>query len=239
MAPPSKNASSVPEFIDPEANSGMRLISVNAGKARRIGAPGKPVETGIFKEPWLGPVAVTVSGLAGHVVRDTENHGGPDQAVYLYGTPDYDLWSETLGRNLPPGTFGENLTVAGLKSAHLDVGDRLRIGTAVLEVTAPRIPCAKLAARMQDPTFVKRFRYAELPGAYCRVVGEGRVQAGDTVILEPYTGETISVREMFRDFFDPRPTEWTVRRHLAAPIAVRARVQRERQLEELTLSDGR
>jgi MOSC domain-containing protein YiiM len=87
--------------------------------------------------------------------------------VYVYGTPDYAWWSETLGRELAPGTFGENLTVSGLESAGLRIGDRLQIGTVGCRVTAPRIPCVTLAVRMEDPAFVKRFRQAERPGVYC------------------------------------------------------------------------
>lgn len=178
-------------------------------------------------------------GLERDVIRDTENHGGLDQAVYVYGTQDYDWWSEALGRTLSPGTFGENLTVSGLESALLNVGDRLHVGTAVLEITAPRIPCATLAARMHDPMFVKRFRSAERPGVYCRVIEEGEVQAGDAVTVEPHDGEAISVLEMFREFFDPRPSEEKIRRQLAAPIAIRARVHKEGELEEILARERR
>jgi MOSC domain-containing protein YiiM len=200
-------------------------VNRNAGKSGR---------TGIFKDPASGPVAVRASGLRSDVVVDKKNHGGPDQAVYVFGTPDYEWWADELGRELPPGTLGENFTVSSLESASLDVGDRLYAGTTVLEVTAPRIPCATLAARMGDPAFLRRFRSAERPGVYCRVVREGYVEAGDAVNIEPYAGETVLVVEMFRDFFDPRPSEETILRQLAAPIAVRARAHKERQLEALT-----
>lgn len=229
----------MPERPGTEADTPLRLLRVNIGAARPLRNAGKSGETGIFKEPTPLPVEVGELGLDGDVVRDRENHGGRDQAVYVYGTPDYDIWSEALGRELPPGTFGENLTIRGLRSALLNVGDRMRIGTAVLQVTAPRIPCATLSARMQDPAFVKRFRHAELPGAYCRVLREGIVRAGDAVSLEPYRGETISILQMFRDFFDPYPSEITIRRQLAAPIASRARHQRERQLEAMLSRGGR
>lgn len=190
-------------------------------------------KTGIFKEPVDGPVGVTSTGLAGDAISDTENHGGVDQAVYVFGTPDYAWWSETLGREILPGTFGENLTVTGLESAEARIGDRLHAGSVVLEVTAPRIPCVTLAVRMADPGFLKLFRRAERPGLYCRVVREGSVRAGDPVAHEPYRGATISAIEMFRDFFAPDLSEAGIRRHLAAPIAVRDRVERERQLGEL------
>ena len=211
----------------------MRLLSVNVGQARPIRNAKRSGETGIFKNPVDTSVRVTSGGLAGDAICDTENHGGADQAVYVFGAPDYDWWSEELGRNLPPGTFGENLTIAGLESAGLSIGDRLRVGSAVLEVTAPRIPCVTLATRMGDPSFVKRFRRAERPGVYCRVIEEGWMRAGDIATLERYRGETLPAIEMFRDFFRPDPSEATIRRHLAAPVAVRDRAAKERQLEEL------
>ena len=211
----------------------MRLLSVNVGRERPIRNGKKSGKTGIYKRPVSTPVEVTFGGLAGDAISDTENHGGVDQAVYVFGAPDYAWWSEALGRELPPGTFGENLTVTGLESARMRIGDRLRVGPVALEVTAPRIPCVTLAVRMDDPSFVKRFRAAERPGVYCRVIEEGRVRAGDPVSLERYRGETISAVEMFRDFFLPDPSEETIRRHLSAPVAVRDRVAKERQLEEL------
>ena len=211
----------------------MRLLSANVGRELPVQNAKKSGKTGIFKRPVGAPVEVTFGGLVGDAISDTENHGGADQAVYVYGAPDYDWWSEELGRELRPGAFGENLTVAGLESARMRIGDRLRTGSVLLEVTAPRIPCVTLATRMGDPSFVKRFRWAERPGVYCRVIKEGRVRAGDPVTVEGYGGETISAIEMFRDFFRPDPSEAAIRRHLAAPVAVRARVAKERQLEEL------
>ena len=108
----------------------------------------------------------------------------------------------------------------------------------ILEVTAPRIPCWKLAQRMGDPGFVKRFRAAERPGVYCRVVREGRIQAGDPVTLEPYAGEPVTVVEVFRDYYEPDRDPAAIRRFLAAPIAIRARTDKERQLREVARVKG-
>lgn len=211
----------------------MHLLSVNVGEERPIQNAKSSGRSGIFKMPVEGAVRVHYGGLDGDTISDAENHGGVDQAVYLYGAPDYEWWSGELGRDLAPGTFGENLTVGGLQSARASIGDRLCVGSAVLEVTAPRIPCVTLAARMEDPSFLKRFREAERPGLYCRVIREGEVQASDAVLYEPYEEETLGVIEMFRDFFEPDPSEENIRRHLAAPIAARARAEKERQLEKL------
>ena len=211
----------------------MRLASVNVGRELPIENAKKSGVTGIFKRPVRGPVEVGANGLAGDSICDTENHGGPDQAAYVFGAPDYAWWSEALGRELPSGIFGENLTISGFESMEALIGDRLYVGAGVvLEVTAPRVPCVTLAARMGGPAFLRRFRQAERPGVYCRVLDEGSVEAGDTVALRRYRGEGVTVIEVFRDFFDPDGSEEAIRRHLAAPVAVRDRVEGERQLEE-------
>jgi MOSC domain-containing protein YiiM len=211
----------------------MHVLSVNIGSARTIDNPKASGKTGIYKHPVDGRVQVTADGLAGDAICDTGNHGGVDQAVYVYGAPEYAWWSVALARELAPGTFGENITITGLESAQLAIGDCLHVGAVILEVTAPRIPCWKLAQRMGDPGFVKRFRAAERPGIYCRVVREGYIQAGEPVTLEPYPGESVKAIELFRDFYAPDRDPATIRRHLAAPIAIRARIEKEQQLREL------
>ncbi len=106
----------------------MHLLSVNTGQAQPIENGKKTGKTGIYKTPARGPVRITPEGLEGDTIMDTENHGGVDQAVYVYGSSDYDWWSAALGHALTPGTFGENLTISGLESASLQVGDRLHVG---------------------------------------------------------------------------------------------------------------
>jgi MOSC domain-containing protein YiiM len=206
---------------------------VNSGAERVIQDAKSSGKTGIYKVPVEGSVRITRHGLAGDEISDKKNHGGVDQAVYLYGVPDYDWWSEKLGYDLVPGTFGDNLTVAGLQSARAFIGDRMSVGSVVLEVTAPRIPCVTLAARMEDPSFVKRFRSAERSGVYCRVIREGEVQAGDEVVYESHSGPTVGALEAFRDAFDTGLSETTIRRHLASPIAARVRAEYEERLEAL------
>lgn len=210
----------------------MNVISINIGKEQPIGDAGKGGTTGIFKQPVSCPVRVTALGLSGDTICDLENHGGPDQAVYLYGAGDYDWWSQTLGQNLAPGTFGENLTISELESADYCVGDRLMMGEVILEVTSPRIPCGTLSARMGDQQFVKRFRDAERPGLYCRVIQTGMLTAGDPVTVERYSGFRITMREIFHNFYLPK-TEDFLRRCLAAPIAIRTREEIAEKLEIL------
>ena len=211
----------------------MRLDSVNLGQERTLQHKDRVERTGIFKFPVEGAVKVTKLGLEADVIVSKKHHGGPDQAVYVYGRADYAWWSGELNKEISPGTFGDNLTISELESTQLNVGDTLHIGDVILQVTAPRIPCATFAARMQDPQWVKRFRHAGRPGLYCRVISEGFVKVGDRVFIEKYTGETISILEMFRDYYDRNKSEETLRRHLNAPIAIRDRRDLEKELQKL------
>jgi MOSC domain-containing protein YiiM len=201
----------------------MHVVSVNVGDERPI-KHGKPSgKTGIFKLPRATPALLTRLGLEGDAIVDRENHGGPDQAVYLFTMPDYAWWSAHVGRPLAPGTFGENLTLSDLESATLRIGDRLRVGRILLEVTAPRIPCVTLAARMEDPRFVQTFRHAERPGVYCRVIEPGYVEMNDPVELLPYQGPALRALDMFLYFYKKQLSEDELRRLLAVPIPDKVR----------------
>jgi MOSC domain-containing protein YiiM len=114
---------------------------------------------------------------------DRTVHGGEFQALYAYAKEDYDWWAGELGRDMPPGTFGENLTVEGLDLTGAKVGERWRIGSVLAEVSLPRIPCFKLAHKMEDPKFIKRFAQARRPGSYLRIIEEGEIGAGDEIEL--------------------------------------------------------
>ena len=211
----------------------MDLTSVNLGQERILQRKDRIERTGIFKFPTQEAVKVTKLGLDGDVIISKKHHGGPDQAIYVYSAADYDWWSRELGMEIAPGTFGENLTVSDLESAQFNIGDYIHVDDVTLQVTAPRIPCGTFATRMNDPGWVKRFRDAERPGLYCRVIQEGFVQTGDPVSIESYTGETISILEMFRDYYEKDKTEESLRRHLRAPIAIRARRDLEKELQKL------
>ena len=211
----------------------MQLISVNIGEERTLPRKDRVEQTGIFKNPTNKPVQVTKLGLKGDVIISKKHHGGPDQAIYVYGMTDYAWWSKELSKKLAPGTFGDNLTISELESARFNIGDYLHIGEVTLQVTAPRIPCETFAARMDDQQWVKKFRRAERPGLYCRVIKEGVLKKGDAVAVEKYIGKTISILQMFRDYYDKDKSEETVRRHLNAPIAIRDREALEGELQKL------
>jgi MOSC domain-containing protein YiiM len=211
----------------------MKLLSVNIGQERRILNGKVSGKTGIYKLPVHTPVQITTAGIPGDAVCNTKHHGGPDQALYIYGSADYQWWSGALGWEPAPGTFGENLTISELESAQVRVGDVLQVGTARLQVTSPRMPCNTFAARMDDSAFIEKFRQAERPGLYCRVLQAGQVQADEPVKLESYAGETVTILEMFRDYYAAALGEATLRRYLAAPISIRARADKEKQLEKL------
>ena len=210
----------------------MRVISVNIAQARIITGAESAGPSGIFKDPVDKPVAVTAAGLKGDAICHTQHHGGTDQAVYAYGSLDYDWWWSELGRPIEPGTFGENLTISDMDS-NLNVGDRLHIGGVILEATAPRIPCGNFAARMGDKGFAKAFRFAARPGVYFRVVQPGMLAVGDDVVLRASPREVVPIMELFHAYYQRDPDAATLSRHLAAPIAERLRAAKQAQLARL------
>ena len=160
------------------------LLSVNVGRPRLVDTGRRAVPTAIWKHPVDGRVAVRGVNVDGDDQADRSVHGGPDKAVYAYGMADTRAWEADLGRDLGPGAFGENLTIDGLDVSGAVIGERWRIGTTLLEVVQPRLPCFKLGLKMGDPAFVKRFGRASRPGAYLRIVEEGELRAGDPVEVD-------------------------------------------------------
>ena len=182
------------------------LLSVNVGKPRTN--PWKEVDlTGIDKQPVDGPVAVHAPGpkgtgevgLAGDRVYDVKHHGGPDQAVYAYAREDLDEWASLLGRELPGGVFGENLTTSGVDVNGAEIGERWRIGKdLLLEVSVPRIPCGSFQGWMEINGWIKRFTEHAVPGAYLRVIEPGEVRAGDPITVEHRPGHGVTIALTFR-----------------------------------------
>ncbi|OAM75886.1 MOSC domain-containing protein [Devosia elaeis] len=206
------------------------LRSVNIGIPRNI--PGTRTPTGIYKDPAAGPVAITREGLEGDIIADRQHHGGADQAVYVYFEDDYQFWAGE-GVATAPGLFGENLTIAGPDSAHTAIGDRFAIGDVVLEVSYHRTPCMTFAAKMGEPRWLKRFHQARRPGAYCRVISPGKVEAGMDISVTPYAGERISMAELMGlDGMADLPRDF-MRRALTTPIRDKTRFKYENRLASL------
>jgi MOSC domain-containing protein YiiM len=160
----------------------MRIVSVNVGRPRTVTWRGRPVTTAIFKEPASGRVAVRRLNLEGDGQADLAVHGGTDKAVYVYPAEHYADWRRELPDvELPWGMFGENLSVEGLREDDVHVGDRLRVGSAEVVVTQPRLPCYKLGVRFGRDDIVRRFLASGRIGFYLAVAREGDVGAGDPV----------------------------------------------------------
>ncbi len=197
----------------------MQIKSINIAAAQTITFNDKAVQTGIFKTPINGDIFVSTLGFEGDTIVDKSVHGGLDQAVYLYHQEDYDWWSEQLNREIPIGMFGENLTVEGDANIDWTIGDRLTINDVELEITAPRAPCFKLGVKMGDATFVKQFVKACRPGAYARVIKEGRLCAGDSIAISKTEKDFAAVKEVFNLWHSKTKPVEQLKKALASPIA--------------------
>lgn len=186
--------------VAPFSSPLVRTVCVGMSEDRDWSGIGR---TAIEKRPVTGPVAVRRLGLDGDEAADTRHHGGVDKAVYAVDRDELDHWERVLGGALRDGQFGENLTVEGLRVDDAEVGERWRIGSALLEVCSVRIPCANFATWQQrngyDATaWLRRFTEHGRSGAYLRVVDEGTVRAGDTIEVVHRPGHGVTVSMMFR-----------------------------------------
>jgi MOSC domain-containing protein YiiM len=183
-----------------------RLDSVNLGRPKPN--PHKEIGwTGIGKQPTDEPVEVRApgpatglgSGLVGDFIGDGKHHGGNDQAVYAFQREDLDEWERRLGRELPNGFFGENLTTVGLDVNDARIGERWRIGEeVVLQVTAPRIPCSTFRGWMAEKGWAKTFTAAGRPGAYLKVIASGIIKAGDPIEIIDRPDHRVSITMIFK-----------------------------------------
>jgi MOSC domain-containing protein YiiM len=190
------------------------VTSVNVGRIASLETPRGAVESAIVKVPVRGRVRFDGVSAAGDDQADRSVHGGVDRAVYAYAAEDYAWWEAELGRALAPGTFGENVTTTGLDVNAAVVGERWAIGDAELEVSLPRVPCFKLAARMGDPRFVKTFGLALRPGPYLRIARAGSIGAGDRIDVVSRPAHGIRIVDVFTIFLFERQR---LRELLAAP----------------------
>lgn len=173
------------------------LVSVNAGRPADLATGRRTLCSAIAKQPVDGPVRLRETGLDGDEQADRANHGGRYKAAYAYAREDQAWWAAQLRRAIPPALFGETLTTEGLDVNGAEIGERWRIGAAEVTVSGPRVPCLKLATRMSDPRFARRFTRAARPGAYLTVVGEGDVRAGDPIEVLERPGHGVTVASWF------------------------------------------
>lgn len=196
----------------------MRVVSVQVGLPRIVSWHGKTVETGIWKEPVMGRVAVVKHNLAGDRQADLTVHGGADKAVYAYPSEHYPWWRERLpGVELAWGAFGENLTVAGLREDRVTIGDHFRIGTAEFMVTQPRMPCFKLGIKFDRPQIVKEFLRSERSGFYFAIVRAGELGAGDAIELVRHADASLTVTDVVRLYVADAPDRDLLRRASELP----------------------
>ena len=177
----------------------MKIVSVNVGLPRGVVRKGMNVQTAIFKEPVAGTVAIRKLNLAGDLQADLTVHGGWEKAVYAYPAEHYDYWREQFSDSLLSwGAFGENLTTAGLWEDQQCIGDLLRVGSAVLQITQPRMPCYKLELRFNRDDMIKRFLASGRSGFYLSVIEPGNVAAGSTVEILDRHPDRVTVSDIVR-----------------------------------------
>jgi len=191
-----------------------KVLSVNVGLPREFEYNGRPATSAIWKSPVAGRVAARGVNLAGDDQADRRAHGGADKAVYAYAVEDLGWWAREIGRPLQYGELGENLTTEGIEVNGALVGERWAIGTTVLEVSEPRVPCWRLGARMNNKLFPRHFTEALRPGAYLRIVVEGDVGAGDEIQVLERPDHELTIRDVLRIYAFDRQE---VARLLATP----------------------
>jgi len=202
----------------PEGNDAVKLLSLNVARPRLTVYQGRTINTGIFKRPVSGPVDLRTLNLEGDRQADLSVHGGPFKAVYGYPSEHYSFWrGELTDLELSEGTFGENFTTEGLLEADLHIGDRLQIGSAILVVRQPRVPCYKLAAKFKRDDIIDRFLQSGRSGFYFSVEQEGVVQSGDSFELLSIEPQAITIAEMNRLFVADRYNRPLLEKAIATP----------------------
>jgi MOSC domain-containing protein YiiM len=210
----------------------MKLISVNVGLPRGVPWVGKTVATAIFKKPVEHAVQLRRLNLEGDQQADLQVHGGPQKAVYVYPSEHYELWRRELpGTELPWGAFGENFSTEGLLEDTVCIGDRFRVGTAVVAVTQPRMPCYKLGIKFERNDIIKRFLASRRTGFYFSVAEEGEVRAGDAVELLAGEANRVSVADIVRLYIADSPEPELLRQ--AAGLAALPANWRDHFLQQL------
>lgn len=175
-----------------------RVLSINITSVLHQGEwTGSEGRTGIDKRSVVGPIEFKNNGVVGDRIIDTNVHGGYDQAVYAYAQEDAQWWEKEINEEIPAGRFGENLTTEGIDVNAALVGEQWKIGSVILEVSQPRIPCRVFAGFWKRATLIKEFTEAGRPGAYLRIIQEGSAQAGDAIEVIHKPNHTVSISDLF------------------------------------------
>lgn len=180
------------------ASSQGKVLAVSVGLPREFEYNGRPAQSAIWKHPVADRVAARGVNLAGDGQADRQAHGGPDKAVYAYAVEDLRWWAREIGRSIQYGELGENLTTEGIEVNGALVGERWAVGTTMLEVSEPRVPCWRLGVRMNDKLFPRRFMEALRPGTYLRIIVEGDVGVGDEIRIIERPNHGLTVRDVLR-----------------------------------------
>jgi MOSC domain-containing protein YiiM len=193
----------------------MRVVSINVGLPKRLRTDHGVTRSGIVKSPVSGPVKVSTLNLEGDRQADLRVHGGVDKAVYAYPSEHYAFWQEKLGVPLSWGAFGENLTIAVLEESSVSIGDEFGIGTAVFVVSQPRLPCFKLAAKFRNDEIIKLMLDSRRTGFYLRVVREGVIESGDSIVKLQQQAERLTIHEITDLYLIKKPGREELRRALS------------------------
>jgi MOSC domain-containing protein YiiM len=223
--------------LAPAEKGAAEIVSVNVGTPRLVEWLGRQVSTSIWKHPVPGPRRLEGINLMGDEQADRTVHGGPDKAVYAYALEDLEWWAAQLDASVQPGLMGENLTTRGVPVTQAVVGERWHVGTAVLQVAQPRIPCYKLGLRLGDPRFPPRFAAAGRPGAYLRVLVPGEVGPGDRVTVNHRPAHGVTVEHVARAYHSDHDLIADLAR--APELAASWRDWAARQLEARARGDRR
>ncbi|WP_088103336.1 MOSC domain-containing protein [Halalkalibacter urbisdiaboli] len=172
-----------------------KVDSIHRGKPRTLEVAGKQIQTSIFKEKVLSTIRVGKSGLIGDTQSDQVNHGGLDKAICVYPYEHYPFWEKKLGKGLGVSGFGENFTLVGLQEDKVRIGDVYQIGDVIVQVSQPRQPCFKLGLKHNQPKLVVWVQETGFSGYYFRVLKEGVVTPGDTVLCIEQKLENPTVME--------------------------------------------
>ena len=176
----------------------MNIISILVGQPEIVDFCGRKITTSIFKKAITGSVKVNFQNIEGDKQADLRVHGGNDKAIYAYSLDAYTSWNQFYGKFFQAGSFGENLIINSFNEKEMGIGDIYQVGTALLQIVQPRVPCYKLGVRLNDVRAIKSFNKIQRSGIYFRVIQEGVIESGQELIIIEREKEFVSVQDLFK-----------------------------------------